>query len=67
MRDDLGRGHCPHCGRFVSDVVAYPKYVEAGYASGPVIDCVIGFCVRHGWVNLGDAWSWDEFDFPDDL
>jgi hypothetical protein len=50
-----GRGNCPKCGKFCSDIRAKGNEIKGLFE-------VTGKCKTHGKVDLTDqAWSWDDF------
>lgn len=52
--------HCPHCGKILSQVVAYCH----GPPGDEQIDKVVGRCKVHHLVESKTDWIWEEF-FPE--
>jgi len=49
------RGHCPKCGKFCGQIMAYGNESRGLFK-------VKGTCRTHGEVDLTDqSWSWDDF------
>ena len=56
MTEGIWIPHCPLCGKFVSNVIAWTK--------GERIETVEGKCKKHGDVDITDQdWEGDNFEY----